>query len=85
MLTQSTVDMMIQPEWEADLGLLKFGFGLGFEIQEYDSILRYGHNGGTTGGVSLMYYYPEKDSYIVIVSNFSPDQSGLDEKFYGYI
>lgn len=49
-----------------------WGQGLGLEIVKTPllNLTRTGHNGGSLGAANNVYYYPEKDSYIVTCSNF---------------
>lgn len=48
------------------------GQGLGLEISKtpLNNLTRIGHNGGSLGAANNVFYYAEKDAYIVICSNF---------------
>lgn len=48
------------------------GEGLGLEITEapLGDLTRIGHNGGSLGAANNVFYYPEKDTYIITCSNY---------------
>ncbi len=54
------------------------GEGLGLEITKtaLNDLTRIGHNGGSLGASNNVFYYVEKDTYIVICSNFGDFLNG---------
>ena len=52
---------------------LDLGLGL-FLIKTEGEVVKLGHSGITTGGMSHVYYYPQKDSYLVLLTNTIIDE-----------
>jgi D-alanyl-D-alanine carboxypeptidase len=69
-LSQESLDEMIK--YESYPSAVKRGEGLGLEITEapLGLLTRMGHNGGSLGAANNVFYYPEKDTYIITCSNY---------------
>jgi len=70
LLSQESLDEMI--EYASYPSAVKRGEGLGLEVTEapLGVLTRIGHNGGSLGAANNVFYYPEKDTYIVTCSNY---------------
>lgn len=67
--TESLMEMM---DYSAYPSPVKRGEGLGLEVTvaPLGTITRVGHNGGSLGAANNVFYYPERDTYIITCSNF---------------
>lgn len=71
-VSQASFDLMRTPEWIFELGDIGLGLGLGLIMTKTNhTITKIGHSGSTIGGESHVYYYPEKQAYLVLLTNVS--------------
>lgn len=69
-VSQVTLDEMMDAIYIYDDQEFALGFGLGlFVIKKDGEIVKIGHGGMTIGGMSHLYYYPTKKSYIALTTN----------------
>ncbi len=69
-VSQATLEEMLEAVYIFDENGFALGFGLGlFVIKQEGEIVKIGHGGMTIGGMSHLYYYPTKKSYIALTTN----------------
>ena len=78
-VTQTTLEEMIDARYIYDDGTYALGFGLGlFFIKYKGEVVKVGHGGMTAGGMVHLYYYPSTQSYISIATNtLIEDDAGM--------
>lgn len=75
LISEKSYQQMIAPFELNEGSMSSYGFGLGSEkLNKYDSI---SHNGGIPGFATSAMYFPEKDIYVAVLSNFSAGDPGF--------
>ena len=69
-VSQATLDEMMEAVYIFDQNGFALGFGLGlFIIKKEGETIKIGHGGMTIGGMAHLYYYPTTGSYIALTTN----------------
>ena len=76
LVSENSLQEMMTPVWHTSA--VDIGEGLGLEIVKAPmlNLTRYGHNGGSLGASNNVFYYKERDAYIVICANFGDFLNG---------
>ena len=83
-INNNHLELMKSPYWLFDVGDVGFGFGLGFFVSKSNNeIYKIGHSGSTLGGNAHVYYYPQKEAYLVLLTNATILREDLDQIWTG--